>query len=199
MKDAHDPDGDHLHRLPTRRSAQIIAIVPRTRRSTGSSRSPTTPTRTGRRCTASARSPTTRASTSRPPAATPRCRKGIHPTPPHPPKLVGSDAVARLDLAGETLILHLSLLERLGGFVRGDAQVPLASGARRAGQHTTPGTSCAGSGCRAPACRGRSRSGRGASAAARTSSRSTARGRRWWSSSPGSSSAGSSSRPATPS
>jgi hypothetical protein len=35
--------------------------------------------------------------------------------------------MARLDLAGETLILHLSLLERLGGFVHGDAQVRLTS------------------------------------------------------------------------
>ncbi len=35
--------------------------------------------------------------------------------------------MARLDLAGGMLILHLSLLERLGGFVRGDARVPLAA------------------------------------------------------------------------
>jgi hypothetical protein len=35
--------------------------------------------------------------------------------------------VAHLDLAGDTLILHLSLLERLGGFVSGDAHVPLTS------------------------------------------------------------------------
>jgi hypothetical protein len=35
--------------------------------------------------------------------------------------------MAHLDLAGGLLILHLSLLERLGGFVRGDAQVPLGS------------------------------------------------------------------------
>jgi hypothetical protein len=35
--------------------------------------------------------------------------------------------VARLDLAGEMLILRLSLLERLGGFVRGDAHIPLPS------------------------------------------------------------------------
>ena len=35
--------------------------------------------------------------------------------------------MAHLDLAGETLILRLSLLERLGGFVHGDARVPLTS------------------------------------------------------------------------
>ena len=35
--------------------------------------------------------------------------------------------MARLDVEGETLILHLSFLERLGGFVAGDAQVPLRS------------------------------------------------------------------------
>jgi len=33
--------------------------------------------------------------------------------------------VARLDVAGDELILHLSALERLGGFVRGDARIPL--------------------------------------------------------------------------
>jgi hypothetical protein len=33
--------------------------------------------------------------------------------------------VARLDVAGDELILHLSGLERLGGFVRGDARIPL--------------------------------------------------------------------------
>jgi hypothetical protein len=33
--------------------------------------------------------------------------------------------VARLDVAGGELILHLSALERLGGFVRGDARIPL--------------------------------------------------------------------------
>jgi hypothetical protein len=33
--------------------------------------------------------------------------------------------VARLDVAGDELILHLSGLERLGGFVRGDASIPL--------------------------------------------------------------------------
>jgi hypothetical protein len=33
--------------------------------------------------------------------------------------------VARLDLTGDELILHLSALERLGGFVRGDARIPL--------------------------------------------------------------------------
>jgi hypothetical protein len=35
--------------------------------------------------------------------------------------------VARLDVAGDELILHLSGLERLGGFVRGDARIPLAN------------------------------------------------------------------------
>jgi len=35
--------------------------------------------------------------------------------------------VARLDVAGDELILHLSGLERLGGFVRGDAHIPLAA------------------------------------------------------------------------
>ncbi|HUY72819.1 MAG TPA: hypothetical protein VMV08_11295 [Gaiellaceae bacterium] len=35
--------------------------------------------------------------------------------------------MARLELAGDTLILHVSFLERLGGFVRGDANVPLGS------------------------------------------------------------------------
>jgi hypothetical protein len=35
--------------------------------------------------------------------------------------------MAHLDLAGETLIVHLSLLERLGACVRGDAHVPLTS------------------------------------------------------------------------
>jgi len=33
--------------------------------------------------------------------------------------------VARFDIAGGELILHLSFLERLGGFVRGDARIPL--------------------------------------------------------------------------
>ena len=33
--------------------------------------------------------------------------------------------MARLDVAGDELILHLSALERLGGFVRGDARIPL--------------------------------------------------------------------------
>jgi hypothetical protein len=35
--------------------------------------------------------------------------------------------MARLDVAGDELILHLSGLERLGGFVRGDAHIPLKS------------------------------------------------------------------------
>jgi hypothetical protein len=35
--------------------------------------------------------------------------------------------VARLDVAGDELILHLSGLERLGGFVRGDARIPLTA------------------------------------------------------------------------
>jgi hypothetical protein len=35
--------------------------------------------------------------------------------------------MAHLDVAGGTLILHVSFLERLGGFVRGDARVPLTS------------------------------------------------------------------------
>ena len=35
--------------------------------------------------------------------------------------------MAHLDVAGGMLILHVSLLERIGGFVRGDAHVPLAS------------------------------------------------------------------------
>jgi hypothetical protein len=33
--------------------------------------------------------------------------------------------MARLDVAGDELILHLSALERIGGFVRGDARIPL--------------------------------------------------------------------------
>jgi hypothetical protein len=33
--------------------------------------------------------------------------------------------VARLDVAGDELILHLSWFERIGGFVRGDARIPL--------------------------------------------------------------------------
>jgi len=33
--------------------------------------------------------------------------------------------MARLDVAGDELILHLSAFERLGGFVRGDARIPL--------------------------------------------------------------------------
>ena len=33
--------------------------------------------------------------------------------------------MARLDVAGDELILHLSGLERIGGFVRGDARIPL--------------------------------------------------------------------------
>jgi hypothetical protein len=33
--------------------------------------------------------------------------------------------VAHLDVAGDELILHISVLERLGGFVRGDARIPL--------------------------------------------------------------------------
>ena len=44
----------------------------------------------------------------------------------HPP----SDrrlTVARLDVAGDELILHLSGLERLGAFVHGDARVPLTA------------------------------------------------------------------------
>jgi hypothetical protein len=35
--------------------------------------------------------------------------------------------VARLDIAGDELILHVSALERLGGFVRGDAHIPLTA------------------------------------------------------------------------
>ena len=35
--------------------------------------------------------------------------------------------MARLDVAGDELILHLSFFERLGGFVRGDARIPLKS------------------------------------------------------------------------
>ncbi len=35
--------------------------------------------------------------------------------------------MARLDVAGDELILHLSGLERLGGFVRGDAHIPLTA------------------------------------------------------------------------
>ena len=33
--------------------------------------------------------------------------------------------MARFDVAGDELILHLSFFERLGGFVRGDARIPL--------------------------------------------------------------------------
>lgn len=33
--------------------------------------------------------------------------------------------MARLDVAGDELVLHLTALERLGGFVRGDARIPL--------------------------------------------------------------------------
>ena len=35
--------------------------------------------------------------------------------------------MARLDVAGDELVLHLSWLERLGGFVRGDAPIPLTA------------------------------------------------------------------------
>jgi hypothetical protein len=35
--------------------------------------------------------------------------------------------MARLDVAGDELVLHLSVLERLGGFVRGDARIPLTA------------------------------------------------------------------------
>ncbi len=35
--------------------------------------------------------------------------------------------MARLDVAGGELILHLSGLERLGGYVRGDAHIPLTA------------------------------------------------------------------------
>jgi hypothetical protein len=35
--------------------------------------------------------------------------------------------VARLDVAGDELILHLSGLERLGAFVRGDARIQLTA------------------------------------------------------------------------
>ena len=35
--------------------------------------------------------------------------------------------MARLDVAGDELILHLSGLERLGAFVRGDARIPLTA------------------------------------------------------------------------
>jgi hypothetical protein len=35
--------------------------------------------------------------------------------------------VAHLDIAGDELILHLSALERLGGFVHGDAHIPLTA------------------------------------------------------------------------
>jgi hypothetical protein len=35
--------------------------------------------------------------------------------------------VARLDIAGDELVLHLSGLERLGAFVRGDARIPLTA------------------------------------------------------------------------
>ena len=35
--------------------------------------------------------------------------------------------MARLDVTGDELILHLSGLERLGGFVRGDARIPLTA------------------------------------------------------------------------
>jgi hypothetical protein len=33
--------------------------------------------------------------------------------------------MARFDLAGDELILHLGLFERIGGFVHGDARIPL--------------------------------------------------------------------------
>jgi hypothetical protein len=35
--------------------------------------------------------------------------------------------LARLDIAGDELILHVGFFERLGGFVRGDAHIPLTS------------------------------------------------------------------------
>ena len=35
--------------------------------------------------------------------------------------------MAHLDLAGDELILHLGLFERIGGFVHGDARIPLAN------------------------------------------------------------------------
>ena len=38
--------------------------------------------------------------------------------------------MAHLDVTDDELILHLSVLERLGGFVHGDARIPL-TGSRR--------------------------------------------------------------------
>ena len=35
--------------------------------------------------------------------------------------------MARFDVAGDELILHVSFFERLGGFVRGDARIPLTA------------------------------------------------------------------------
>jgi hypothetical protein len=35
--------------------------------------------------------------------------------------------VGRFDVAGDELILHLSFFERLGGFVHGDARIPLVN------------------------------------------------------------------------
>jgi hypothetical protein len=35
--------------------------------------------------------------------------------------------MARLDVAGDELILHVGFFERLGGFVRGDAHIPLTA------------------------------------------------------------------------
>jgi len=35
--------------------------------------------------------------------------------------------MARFDIAGDELILHVSFFERLGGFVRGDARIPLTA------------------------------------------------------------------------
>ena len=106
--------------LRTRRRIEIVAFVA-TRRSTGSSRSTiyTHPNRRQMRRFGEVQD--IGGVLVSPACGYPSCRRGSTRRPS------ARLTMARLDVAGDELILHLSLLERLGGFVHGDARIPLTN------------------------------------------------------------------------